>query len=564
MDAGAFLNERRLLAGPWQALERDVARLLLFHGFDDVRLVGGTGDRGGDILAVKASIAWVFQCKHTTSGLAPRSAVTEVVDAAKFYGAKRMVVALSRPPSEALSLERARYGRLGMTVDIADPRELLRLARAAPEYPLTRRKLRPYQDDAAERLRRALTDTGRGQIVLATGLGKTLVMAEVVADLLRDNLIKHGRVLVLAHTRELVEQLHRAFWHQLPKWVPTHQLVGGESPSFFEGATFATIQSVQGKREELPPFGLVLVDEAHHVGADTFRETIRSLDAPMVGGVTATPWRGDGFDIDQILGSPVVQIGIAEGLQRGHLSEVDYRLLGDNVDWQLVQELSKHRYSLSQLNRRLLLPKRDEEAAKVIHQVFHEERRRAGIVYSPTIMHAKAFAAILRQYGFTAETISSEVGPRDRYRLMARFRAGEIQFVSAVDLFNEGVDVPDVDCLVFMRATHSRRIFVQQLGRGLRPSPTKDKVIVLDFVTDLRRIAEVVNLDRSVRAAPVERLGLGNRLIQFSDSSAGTFLREWMIDQASLFLREDDPQLELPLDLTLFEYPTPPPPGGVQ
>jgi superfamily II DNA or RNA helicase len=340
--------------------------------------------------------------------------------------------------------------------------------------------------------------------------------------------------------------------------------VGGEAPSYFDGVTFATVQSVHPRLEELPPFGLVLVDEAHHVGAETFRDTIERLAAPMLGGVTATPWRGDGFDVDEILGPPLVRMGIAEGLQQGHLSEVDYRLLGDNVDWEFIQELSRNKYSIVQLNKRLIIPKRDEEAAKVIHQVFHDERRRAGIVYSPTIVHAKAFAAILRQYGFTAEAIASDLEERARDRLMAQFRGGQLHFVVTVDLFNEGVDVPDVDTIVFMRATHSRRIFVQQLGRGLRLSPGKDKVVVLDFVTDLRRVAEVVSLDKAVRGHEVERLGLGRRLVQFADASAGSFLREWMLDQASLFLREDDPQLELPLDLPHFEYPQPPMPGNVQ
>jgi hypothetical protein len=143
---------------------------------------------------------------------------------------------------------------------------------------------------------------------------------------------------------------------------------------------------------------------------------------------------------------------------------------------------------------------------------------------------------------------------------MSRFRAKQLDFVCTVDLFNEGVDVPDVDLIVFMRATHSRRIFVQQLGRGLRVGKGKDKVVVLDFVTDLRRVAEVVELDRAVKAGDVERIGLGGRLVSFSDRSAGTFLREWVLDQASLFLREEDPTLELP-DL---EFPRPLPPGGVQ
>lgn len=94
----------------------------------------------------------------------------------------------------------------------------------------------------------------------------------------------------------------------------------------------------------------------------------------------------------------------------------------------------------------------------------------------------------------------------------------------------------------------------------MRLSKGKHKVIVLDFVTDLRRVAEVIELDKAVRQAPIERLGLGGHLISFRDASAGNFLREWMLDQASLFLREADPKLEMPR----FEYPEPPAPGGVQ
>lgn len=555
-----FLDERRLLLGPWQAFERDLARLLLANGFDDVRIVAGSGDRGADVLGVQRDELWVIQCKHTRTTPPPKDAIGEVVEAAKYYGAHRLVVATSRPPGEAFLAEKQRFERTGLSIQLADPRVLMGMMANSPEYPPARRSLRSYQEDVSERFRRALVDTGRAQIVLATGLGKTVVMAEVVADLLRDNCVEEGRVLVLAHTRSLVDQLHRAFWHQLPKWVPTHQLVESEFPTFWDGITFATVQSALAKLEQLPRFGLILVDEAHHIGADMFQKTIQELSPPMLGGVTATPWRGDGYDIDEILGPALVKIGIAEGLQQGFLSDVDYRLLADNLNWETVQQMSRHSYSITQLNKRLIIPTRDEEAARLVKQVFDEEKRRAGIVFSPTIVHAQEFAAMLRRYGFRAEAISSETEPRERDVLMSRFRAGQLDFVTTVDLFNEGVDVPDVDMLIFLRATHSRRIFVQQLGRGLRLSPGKSKVVVLDFVTDLRRVAEVVDLDRAVRGEDIEHLGIGSRIIQFHDASAGGFLKEWMLDQASLFLRDGDPELELP-DIN---YPKPPASGGVQ
>jgi superfamily II DNA or RNA helicase len=555
-----FLSERRLLLGPWPAFERDVARLMLANGFEDVRIVGGTRDQGGDILGAQNGQLWVFQCKHTTSGPPPKEAITEVIAAGKYYAADRLVVASSRPPSDSMLAERARQERLGLKVDLVGPAELLKLMHASPEYPRARRKLHEYQEEASSRFREGLVDTGRAQLVMATGLGKTVVMAETVADLLRDGLIEDGRVLVIGHTRDLVDQLHRNFWLQLPKWVPTHHMSDGEFPSYWDGITFATIQSVHSKLAALPKFGLVLIDEAHHVGADIFQRCISHLAPPMLGGVTATPWRGDGYDLDRLLGQPVYKVGIAEGLAKGFLTEVDYRLLGDNLDWEFIQQTSRHKYSIAQLNRKLIIPIRDEIAVRRIKKAFEEERRSSGIVFSPSISHAESFAGMLRRYGFRAEAISSESPPRERDKVLSRFKAGQLDFVTTVDLFNEGMDVPDVDTIVFMRVTHSRRIFVQQLGRGLRTSARKDRVLVLDFVTDLRRVAEVVELDSAVRGQSVERLSLGGRLVDFNDNSAGSFLREWMLDQASLALREGDPTLELPQ----MNFPNPAKPGGVQ
>lgn len=553
-----FLDDRRLLRGPWQAFERDVARLLIHAGFDDVRIVGGTGDRGADVLGVKNQEIWVVQCKHTTTAPATKYAVQEVVEAGTFYRAHRMIVATSRAVGAGIEAEIDRYRRVGIQVELLDPARLARMAAQIPEYPKTRRELHPYQQQAAAKFREGLTDTGRAQIILATGLGKTVVMAEVVADLFRDGLIKDNRVLVLADKRELIRQLQLGFWYQLPKWVPTHLLSSDETPSFYDGITFATVQSVIGRVNDLPNFGLVLIDEAHHVGSPTFQAALQTLQPPMLGGATATPWRGDGFDIDDILGKPLVRLGISDGLRDKYLSEVDYRLLADNIDWEFVQEVSTHSYSLSQLNKKLLIPTRDEEAARQVAEVFHGEKRRGGIVFSPTVDHAESFAGSLRGYNLKAEAISSRQDARERDRLMAMFRRGDIDVLASVDLFNEGVDVPDVDLIVFMRATHSRRIFVQQLGRGLRLSKQKDKVIVLDFVTDLRRMAEVLQLEKAA-SGPVERLPLGQHLVNFRDASAGSFMLEWIKDQADLILREGDAQLEIPQ----FDFPSPSGLGGV-
>ena len=167
--------------------------------------------------------------EHTTTGPPPSSAVAEVVQAARYYKADRPRLRLLDHPVTASTKKKIRFERLGLKIQVADPGVLLGLMKNTPEYPASRKILRGYQEDTSKRFREALVDTGRAQIILATGLGKTIVMADVVADLLRDELVDDNRVLVLAHTKEIVGQLHRAFWHQLPKWVPTHHLAEGEA-----------------------------------------------------------------------------------------------------------------------------------------------------------------------------------------------------------------------------------------------------------------------------------------------------------------------------------------------
>ena len=120
--AASFLDDRRLLRGPWQAFERDVARLLIGAGFDDVRIVGGSGDKGADIVGVKNDEIWVIQCKHTTTSPPTKSAVQEVVDAGVYYKADRLLVATSRPVGGSLLSEIERFKKVGIVVEILTPR----------------------------------------------------------------------------------------------------------------------------------------------------------------------------------------------------------------------------------------------------------------------------------------------------------------------------------------------------------------------------------------------------------------------------------------------------------
>jgi superfamily II DNA or RNA helicase len=129
-----------------------------------------------------------------------------------------------------------------------------------------------------------------------------------------------------------------------------------------------------------------------------------------------------------------------------------------------------------------------------------------------------------------------------------RFRNGETPIVTAVDILNEGVDIPDVNILCFARVTHSRRIFVQQLGRGLRLRAGKSHVEVLDFVSDVRRVAAILNLSSQIAADEIETLRLAERgtTFEFSDQRAEALMREWIKDAASLETALDEARLQFP------------------
>jgi len=546
-----FFSNKRLSEGPWQMFERDFARLLMHKKFDDVRVIGGSGDQGADIMGIINNELWVFQCKHTKNYRPPINAIQEAVRAAEVYGADRIGVVISTYPNESFEREIKKYEQRGLSIDVFGPKKISDLSNDAPEYNHKRKNLRTYQQDVFDDSYHSLIDTGKAQVIMATGLGKTVVMSEIAACLYDENKLETGSILVLAHTRELVKQLLLGFWAQLPKWVHTHILMGGEFPSYFDGITFATVQSVTECIDKLPKFDAIFIDEAHHVGATSFLNIIETISPQFIAGFTATPWRGDGFDISDVLGKPVARVGISEGLAAGYLSDVDYRLIADDLDWDFIQQKSKYKYSLKQLNKKLLIPERDDKAAKIIADEFIKENRNSAIIFSPGISHAQDFAGWLRHAGLSAEVITSDQSNREQEVLMSRFKAGDFQIAVTVDMFNEGVDVPDVDMVVFLRATHSRRIFVQQLGRGLRISPEKDKVLVLDFVSDLRRMAMVLELDKSVKSLQLEKLGIGDRLVEFNDKSAGPFIKEWLLDQADLLEREGDAKLEIPQ----FEYP---------
>ena len=365
---------------------------------------------------------------------------------------------------------------------------------------------------------------------------------------------KQMQVLVLAHRKELVHQLERAIWRHLDPTVLTQVLTGDETPNdSLCGVTLATMQSALSYLTQgyCPQF--VIVDEAHNVTKEGDYASILDLTSESLQlGVTATPWRGDGYDIEERFGEASYKLGIAEGIKRGWLSEIDYRVYMDTVDWERVRELSQNNYSIHELNRKLFLPQMDEQIRDHLLEVWNNTTNPRMIVFCQTIEHAERLKKILTRVvtWSEAKVIHSGQARRDRRMNLIKFRSGDVPVLVAVDILNEGVDIPDVNILCFARVTHSRKIFVQQLGRGVRLSPEtgKKQVVVLDFAIDIRRIKALTELSAAMQADVSEDLYLhgANSVTFVEDEGVGGLLREWINDVADLESASDQARLDFP------------------
>jgi DNA repair protein RadD len=336
-------------------------------------------------------------------------------------------------------------------------------------------ELRPYQVDAADRVEALLGTGARPLIVSPTGSGKTIMLAEII----RRAVAAHKRVLILAHRREIIRQTQAKFKaHGISCGVimaAADDDLRPQAPVQIASIATLYVRCIRSDRMRLPLADLVVIDEAHHSVASTYRKIVEAYPNAGILGATATPVRGDGAGLGGIFTHLVEAPQIAELISQGHLVK---SLVYAPCDPDLRGVATRHGdWVESQLAERM---DRDKLVGDV---VTHWHKYAAGVrtvAFATSVRHSIHIAEEFVRSGVRAEHLDGGTPLKDREAILARLASGETQVVSNCQVLTEGWDMPEVACCILARPTKKMGLFRQMLGRVLRPADGKPHAIILD------------------------------------------------------------------------------------
>lgn len=350
----------------------------------------------------------------------------------------------------------------------------------------------PYQQEMLEALtaERIVHDRHRNLVVAATGTGKTVVAALDYRGFCDRTTGTRPSILFVAHRREILEQSLRTYREVLADGDFGELYVGGTRPERWKHV-FASVQSLTSYGvENIPPdaYDIVVIDEFHHAQAATYRRILRHLKPKELLGLTATPERADGVDVRSFFdGRTATELRLWDALGADLLCPFHYFTVADGTDLRDVT-WSRGRYDEAELSN--VYTGNHRRAAIVLEhlrdKVLDSGAMRA-LGFCVSVAHAEFMARTFNEAGIPALAVSGATPPADRERALIDLRDRRVNALFAADLFNEGLDLPDVDTVLFLRPTESATIFLQQLGRGLRRTRAKAVLTVLDFVGYHRR-----------------------------------------------------------------------------
>jgi len=348
--------------------------------------------------------------------------------------------------------------------------------------------LKPYtfQEEVLEALalERRDYDRHRNLVVAATGTGKTMIAAFDYARMPRSK-GRRPTLLFVAHRDSIIRQSRAVFRQVLRDRDFGELMVGADRPT--EGRhVFATIQSLNNvdlealRREQ---YEVVIVDEFHHAAAATYDRLLAHLRPEELLGLTATPERADGRSVlHHFDGRMAHEIRLWDAISRGLLSPFHYFGVRDRVDLDHLAA-TKGRYRVRDLEN--VYTGDDARVRSILgalEERLEDPRKIRALGFCVSVEHARFMAKSFSQRNLPAAAVTARSSPEERRSALKRLERREINIIFAVDLFNEGVDIPYLDTILLLRPTESAPLFLQQLGRGLRLHRDKECLTIFDFI----------------------------------------------------------------------------------
>ena len=335
-------------------------------------------------------------------------------------------------------------------------------------------QLRPYQEEARAAIHKEW-DNGhkRTLLVLPTGTGKTIVFSAVTEDMVR----KGGRVLILAHRGELLDQASDKL---LKSTGLRCSIEKAEETCLgtWERVTVGSVQSfmrptrLERFREDY--FRTIIVDEAHHALSEGYQRVLAHFPGANVLGVTATPDRGDMRDLGQYFDSLAYEYTLPQAIRDGFLCPIRAMTIPLKLDLSGVS-IQNGDFRAAEVGSAL-----DPYLEQIAQEMERTCKGRKTVVFLPLIKTSQKFCDILREHGFRAAEVNGQ--SEDRKEILEAFDAGQYEVLCNSMLLTEGWDCPSVDCIIVLRPTKIRSLYCQMVGRGTRLSPGKDHLLLLDFL----------------------------------------------------------------------------------
>lgn len=368
----------------------------------------------------------------------------------------------------------------------------------------------PFQEEILDVLaaEREVQKKNRHLVVAATGTGKTMIAAFDYARVARQ-LSRKPTLLFIAHRKEILGQALGTFRGVLRDQNFGDLLVDGSVPEQ-DTHVFCSIQSYNSRNlvaEAADKYDYVVVDEFHHAAAPSYQALLGHVQPKILLGLTATPERSDQLDVlSWFDGRASAEIRLPDAINRRLLCPFQYFGIADSVD---LEGLTWQRggYRTSDLDR---VYTGNDVRAMLVFEKFCETvldpLQVRGLGFCCSVAHAEFMAKFFTEHGVPATALSAESTDTERSSIQQRLKDRSINLIFVVDLYNEGVDIPEVDTVMFLRPTESLTVFLQQLGRGLRLHNDKECLTVLDFIGAQRKEFRFASRFRALSVKPTAKL----------------------------------------------------------